>query len=137
MHGFEERLGPYGESLASDTYRKGIQESARDALAAIVSYRRGEFDALRTCRTLVNDPYLREIVPIELLRAFIVAEAQFDLDLDVERADKFEPAEWADLCAERDEYFASEDGSIVRDWDALAVHLEQWQRDNPPRRVDD
>jgi len=127
-----DRSGPYGEDLSSESYRIGVQAGARDALEAIASHRRGEVDALVTCRSIVNDPYLREITPFEMLRGFIAADAQFDLDLDPERSHLFEPGDWIELCAERDEYFASEDGSIVRDLDALATHLEQWQRDNPP-----
>lgn len=132
MHDVSERTGPFGEALSSETYRSGLQAAARDALEAIASHRRGEVDALLTCRSIVNDPYLREITPFDLLRGFIAADAQFDLDLDPGRSHLFEPADWIELCAERDVYFASAEGSIVRDCDVLAAHLEQWQRDNPP-----
>lgn len=137
MHDFQEPVGPFGESQSSESYRAGVQEAARDALAAIEAHLRGELDGLLTCRAIVNDPYLREIVPIELLLGFIGAESNFDLDLDPKRAHLFEPSYWAELCARRDAYFASEGGSIVSDCDALAAHLEQWQRDNPPSPVDD
>lgn len=137
MHAFQDPVGPFGESRASDSYRAGVQEAARDALSAIAAHRRGEVDGLLTCRAIVNDPYLREIVPIELLLGFIGAESNFDLDLDPKRAHLLEPSYWAELCERRDAYFASEGGSIVTDCDALFAHLVQWQRENPPRPAED
>lgn len=105
--------------------------AARDALAAIASYRRGEIDGLVLSRSLVDDEALREIVPIRLLLGFIGVDSQFDRSPDEET----DPIALADCTAEREELLAEESASLARDCDALAAHLEQWRRDHPPRFV--
>jgi len=104
-----------------------VDRAVRDALDSIERHRRGEIDGLALVRAVVNDEPLREIVPIRLLLGFIGVESQFGADLDEEHAD---PAELADLRAEREELLAEESPGLTRDCDALAEHLEQWQRDH-------
>jgi len=109
-----------------------VDRAVRDALDAIERHRRGEIDGLALVRTIVNDEPLREIVPIRFLLGFIGVESQFGADPDDEHAD---PAELAELRAEREEQLAEESAGLTRDCTALAEHLEQWQRDHPPRVV--
>lgn len=103
--------------------------AARDALAMIERYRRGEVDGLTLCRTLVDDESLREIVPIPLLLGFIGVESQFDRSPD----DETDPVALADRRAERDEVLAEEGALLARDCDALVAHLERWQHEHPIR----
>ncbi len=110
---------------------RGVR-AAHDALAAIERYRRGEIDGLALCRSIVNDEPLRGIAPIRLLLGFIGVESQFGADPDEGDVD---PAELAESRAEREELLAEESASLARDCDALAAHLERWQRDHPPRVV--
>jgi len=135
VHADSEPVGPYGEHPNSDSYREGVQAAARDALTTIHGFMRGEIEGLRTCRSLVNDGYLREIAPIELLLGFIGVESEFDTQPDDERQHLFEPADWTEICQQRDRYFATVRDSMESDCTALAAHLEHWQRDHPPRVV--
>lgn len=123
--------GPRGESHASAGYREAVQAAARDALATIEARRRGEIRDLRACQLLVNDEYLREIVPFELLRGLIGVESQCDAP-DEGGAALHEPGDLAELRAHEDGYLESEHESVGRDCDALAAHLDRWRRDNPP-----
>jgi hypothetical protein len=45
LHDFQEPVGPYNEHVSSESDRSRTQAAARDALAAIDAYRRGELDA--------------------------------------------------------------------------------------------
>lgn len=132
MHDYQEKVGPYGESVASDTYRNRVQSAARDALDLIADYGRGAIDPLSVCKGLVGDRYLREIAPPDLFLGFRAVDSEFDFDLHESRAHLYEPAYWAELCAGRDAYFAREGNSIDSDCAALAAYLEQWRRDHPP-----
>ncbi|MCY2960574.1 MAG: hypothetical protein NTY35_10455 [Planctomycetota bacterium] len=118
----------------SNDDRPRVESAARDALAVIANYRRGEIDGLALCRALVNDESLREVAPIRLLLGFIGVESQFGADPDEDGADA---ADLAESRAEREELLAEESASLARDCDALAEHLERWQRDNPPPSAGD
>jgi hypothetical protein len=124
VDGPADRLGPFGERTDSPEYRAGVRDAARDALAAIGDHRRGATDVVDLCRSIVNDPYLREIAPIELLLGFIRAEAAFGLEEEAEE----EPRE----VEEPDEDDVDELDSIRQGCDALAAHLERWQHEQAP-----
>jgi len=120
--------GKSGDHRSSAAHRAHLETAARDALATIERYLRGEIDGLVACRAIVNDEHLREIVPIRLLVGFIGVESQFGQDADDEE-EPLDPAEVAEQRAERDELLADEAESLTRDCAALAAHLEKWRRD--------
>lgn len=118
----DPRFGPHGEPVSSPAYRAAVDLAARDALAAIESHRRGEVDDLGLCRAIVDDEYLREIVPIELLRGLIGREALGEPD-DDEVEDVDEPQSFT--AGDGEDEIVEEIESIDADRDALAAHLER------------
>jgi len=106
-----------------------VEAAARDALAAIGLYLRGEVDGLSACRAIVNDEHLREIVPIGLLVEFIGVEAQFGADSEGDAEGTRDPDELAEERAEREQILEDERETLTRACGALAVHLERWRRE--------
>ena len=113
-----------------------VRTAAESVLDVIRRYKRGEIDGLDASRSIVNDEDLREIVPVPLLLGFIGVEAQFPAEIDAERAAKLDPTELADLRAERDELLSDAGDELATACAALTAHLEAWQREHPPSRID-
>lgn len=113
-----------------------VEAAARDALATIGHYLRGEVDGLSASRAIVNDEALREIVPIGLLVDFLGVDAQFGAEPEDEAGGARDPDELAEERAEREQILADERDALTRACSALAAHLERWRRETAPSAGD-
>lgn len=111
--------------------RPEVQAAARDALATIAAFRRGEIDARRASSAIVDSEHLRGIVPVRMLLTFLAVDAYPGVDEGDE--ERWDAADLADLRAEEATYLESVRAQLTADVDALAEHLERWTSEHASR----
>jgi hypothetical protein len=106
-----------------------VRAAARDALATIEAFRRGELDGRSASSALVDSEHLREIVPVSMLLTFLAVDAYPGVDEGDE--ERWDAADLAELRAEESAYLEGVHAALVADCAALAEHVGRWMRDQP------
>lgn len=100
-----------------------VRAAARDALAAIEAFRRGELDGRSASSAIVDSEHLREIVPVSMLLTFLSVDAYPGVDEGDE--ERWDAADLAEMRADEAAYLESVHAQLTSDCDTLADHLER------------